>query len=49
MKAIVFNDYSPPEALQLREVEEPTPKEDEIRVAVHTTTVSAGDCHMRPS
>ncbi len=47
MKAIVYSEYGPPDVLQLKEVEKPTPKEDEVLIRVYATAVTTGDVNAR--
>ena len=43
MRAVVQDRYGPPEVLRVADVERPVPKEDEVLVRVHASTVTRGD------
>ncbi|MBI1767730.1 MAG: NAD(P)-dependent alcohol dehydrogenase [Bacteroidetes bacterium] len=47
MRAIVCTQYGPPEVLQLREVEKPIPKHNEVLIKVRATTVTVADFRVR--
>jgi NADPH:quinone reductase-like Zn-dependent oxidoreductase len=46
MKAIVYTEYGSPDVLQLKEVEKPTPKENEVLVKVQAASANPADWHL---
>ncbi|RCW51714.1 NAD(P)-dependent alcohol dehydrogenase [Paenibacillus prosopidis] len=47
MRAIVYEKYGTPDVLQLKEVEKPIPKDNEVRIRVHAAIVTPSDCAFR--
>lgn len=47
MKAIVYTQYGAPDVLQYKEMAQPVPKDNEVRIKIHATTVTTADCTMR--
>jgi NADPH:quinone reductase-like Zn-dependent oxidoreductase len=47
MKAVVHDQYGPPEVLHIEEVDRPVPKDDEVLIRIRASTVSRSDCALR--
>ena len=47
MKAVVYNEYGPPEVLRIKDIAIPEPEEDELLIKIFVTTATSGDANLR--
>jgi NADPH:quinone reductase-like Zn-dependent oxidoreductase len=47
MRAAVYTQYGPPEVVHVMDVEKPSPKDNEVLIKVHASTVNRTDCGFR--
>ena len=47
MKAAFYNQYGSPDVIQVKEIDKPVPKENEILIKIHASSVNTVDCTFR--
>jgi len=47
MKAMVYTKYGTPDVLQIKEIEKPKPKDDEVLIKIHAAEATKADCELR--